>query len=231
MKMSMLLLMITPLFAVANESDPKAVELADKVVAALGGRENYDATRYITWNFFGLRSHTWDKHTGDHRFDNGKGVVVIHNINTKAGNAWENGVAVEDAAKKEEMLKGAYAAWVNDSYWLVMPFKLHDPGVTLAYTREDTLEDGTECHVITLTYEGVGLTPDNKYELYISKADNMPVFWNFFRNYGDEKPSMATPWKGWADYGKIKLPMDFGIRQHKDIAVMDSVPEGTFSAP
>ena len=34
------------------DSDPKAIALADEVMAAMGGRANWDATRYITWRFF-----------------------------------------------------------------------------------------------------------------------------------------------------------------------------------
>jgi hypothetical protein len=25
--------------------------------------------------------------------------------------------------------------WINDAYWLVMPWKLQDPGVTLSYVK------------------------------------------------------------------------------------------------
>ena len=39
-------------FDMAN-SDPAAVELADSIMAAMGGRENWDKTRFISWNFFG----------------------------------------------------------------------------------------------------------------------------------------------------------------------------------
>ena len=37
-------------------SDEKAIALADEVMEAMGGRKNWDATRYIRWNFFGRRT-------------------------------------------------------------------------------------------------------------------------------------------------------------------------------
>ena len=68
-----------------------------------------------------------------------------------------------DETELKEALDNAYAAWINDSYWVVMPYKLQDPGVKLTYTREDKTEDGKDAHVLTMTFDSVGLTPQNKY--------------------------------------------------------------------
>ncbi len=35
------------------QSDTKAITLADQVIEAMGGMDNYNDTRYIQWNFFG----------------------------------------------------------------------------------------------------------------------------------------------------------------------------------
>ena len=39
-----------------EHSDPAAVELADSVMAAMGGRDNWDNTRFISWNFSSIRT-------------------------------------------------------------------------------------------------------------------------------------------------------------------------------
>ena len=52
-------------------SDALAIELADQVMLRLGGRENWDSTRYLTWRFFGKRRHVWDKWSGRIRFEQG----------------------------------------------------------------------------------------------------------------------------------------------------------------
>ena len=65
-------------------SDPKAIAVADQAMTALGGRKNWDATRYITWRFFGFRLHVWDKWTGDIRFEQGE-LTVLMNIHSKEG--------------------------------------------------------------------------------------------------------------------------------------------------
>ena len=44
------------------QSDIEAVEIADQVMMAMGGRAAWDATRYLAWDFFGARKLIWDKH-------------------------------------------------------------------------------------------------------------------------------------------------------------------------
>ena len=36
----------------------------------------------------------------------------------------------------EEVPGEAYGTWVNDTYWLLMPYKMKDPGVMLAHDGE-----------------------------------------------------------------------------------------------
>jgi hypothetical protein len=212
-------------------SDPKALEIADLVVEALGGRQNYDQTRYLSWRFFGRRFHVWDKHQSRARVEDGKGAVTIIDLQTKEGKSWQDGEPITDEAELAKRLENAYAAWVNDSYWLVMPYKLRDPGVTLRYTREDTTPDGAAARVLTLTFEEVGLTPENRYEVYVDKATNRVVYWAFFQKADDAEPRMTTPWSNWQSYGKIMLPSNFGKYDHTDVAAYQELPETVFTSP
>jgi len=65
-------------------SDGRAIEVADAVMDRLGGRANWDATRFTTWRFFGLRLHVWDKWTGDLRFEHDD-LTVLVNIQSRKG--------------------------------------------------------------------------------------------------------------------------------------------------
>lgn len=225
-------LMLAPLTLTAGTIEPKAGEIADKVMQALGGAEAWQETRVLTWKFFGNRFHIWDKHSGDIRVEDTKGSVVIMNLNTKQGRAWENGAEITDATKLQEKLDGAYRAWVNDSYWLVMPYKLKDPGVNLSYEREDETQAGVASHVLKLTFDdGTGVTPQNKYEVFVGKDDYMVHEWAYFPQAGDEEPRLRTPWDGWQQHGAIMLPKDFGRFSHQDVAVMAEPPQGAFSDP
>ena len=128
-------------------SDAEAIAIADEVMAALGGRKAWDDTRYITWNFFGSRQHLWDRATGDVRIEwtdreSGAEHVVLMNLTTKKGGAWEDGDAVTDPETLAKRLDDGEAAWINDSYWLVMPYKLMDPGVTLKTVGKGNMVDG-----------------------------------------------------------------------------------------
>ena len=50
---------------VTDASDARAIEIAQSVMATMGGWESWDATRYLSWHFFGGRVHHWDRYTGD----------------------------------------------------------------------------------------------------------------------------------------------------------------------
>ena len=114
-------------------SDAKAVAIADEVMIAMGGRENYDQTRFIQFNFFGSRVHTWDKLTGDIRIDYQKeDKTLLMNIHTMEGKAMLGDTLIDkNNPQITALTQAGKAHWINDTYWLVMPFKLKDSGVTL----------------------------------------------------------------------------------------------------
>ena len=214
----------------AGEIEPRAHEVAEKVMTAMGGRQNYDNTRYLTWRFFGKRLHVWDKWTGNLRFED-KELLVLMNVNTREGRAWQDGQPITDEAALQEALTKGYESWINDSYWLVMPYKLEDPGVTLVYSGEASTEAGNPAHVLTLTFDNVGVTPENKYEVLVGKDSNLVEQWNFYATADDAEPRFKTPWADWQPHGKILLSADRGRGKHTDVAVFDQLPESVFTDP
>ncbi len=211
-------------------SDAKAIKIADEVMNAMGGRKNWNNTRHVTWNFFGIRTHIWDKWSGDYRLE-ADSLLVLMNLNTQKGRAWINGKEVADLPKLAEILKNANSIWINDSYWMFMPYKLKDSGVTLKYKGEGTLETGQPCDILQLTFENVGDTPQNKYLIYVSKAHHLVEQWSYFTNASDAEPRFTTPWNNWRRYGKILLSDDRGKRKHSHIAVFDHLPAKIYQSP
>jgi len=215
----------------AAGSDPKAIQIADSVMAAVGGRQNWDDTRYISWVFFGSRKLLWDKHTGDVRIENLKDdTKTLVNINTGKGKVFRNGAEITQPDSLAKYLKAGKEAWINDSYWLVMPFKLKDSGVTLKYLGEEKLATGPETDVLQLTYQNVGVTPENKYKVYVDKQNHLVAQWAYYKAAQDSVPAFTMPWLDYQTYGKIKLSGDRGDAKLTEIQVMEEVPATAFTS-
>ncbi len=212
-----------------EESDPQAIALADSVMMALGGRKAWDEACCFSWNFFGRRHLWWDKHAQKARVEwIADSIVVAVHLPDTTGKAWIKGRAITDSDSLRHFLAQGVSAWINDSYWLFMPYKLKDSGVTLKYLGRDTTLEGRLAEVIQLTFEGVGETPQNKYRVYIDPDTHLVVQWDFFRNYTDAEPLFRTPWSDWRRYGRLMLSGDRGQRRITDIAVYDHFPPELF---
>lgn len=195
-------------------SDPKAMALADEVMVALGGQDAWKATRYLRFDFaveregktVVSRAHTWDKGTGRYRLEGkdkqGRPYVSILNLNSKAGSAWREGRRLSGAEEKKQ-LEDAHATWVNDTYWLLMPYKLKDPGVRLGYAGLEK-GDGAEWDKLLLTFHNVGLTPKDRYWVWVNKKTRLVDRWDYILD-GGPGPATTFLWKDWRAYGGIRL--------------------------
>ncbi len=220
----------------AAGSDPEAVAIADRVMTALGGRAAWDETRFLTWNFFGRRRHVWDKATGALRLEgagreDGVPYLVLMNLESGQGRAWRGGQEVTEPAALAELLDLGEGAWINDSYWMFMPYKLEDSGVTLRHAGEGATAEGRPADILELTFAGVGRTPENKYLVYVGKETGLVEQWDYYEKASDPQPAMSTPWRNWQRYGRILLSDDRGERRHTGIAVLEEVPATLFTSP
>jgi hypothetical protein len=225
----------------AQGAAPTAQSVVDHLNQALGGRQAWDNTHYLRFTFAGRRSHWWDKWTGRHRLEGktkeGQRYVVVENVNTKEGTAWLDGKKLE-GEKAQEMLKNAYGAWVNDTYWLIEPYKLQDPGVNLSYAGEETI-DGKTYDKLALSFGKVGLTPGDRYTVYVNRSTGLMDRWAYvLEDMPKDAPPTAWLWEGWQKYGNIMLAphrVQVGAPDHKlelsDIAVMDQLPDTVFTSP
>lgn len=217
----------------AEGSDEEAIALADSVMLAMGGRRAWDTTRYFKWNFFGRRDLVWDKRTGNVRIETPyDSTVYLINIIADTGKVFSKGKEVTEIDSLKKMVSQGKSIWINDSYWLFMPFKLKDSGVTLKYLREDTIPGGTDADVLELTFADVGMTPQNKYEVYIDRADNLIKQWSFYANTAQDSPTAVWPWDNYQQAGSIKLSYDRSDnRGPKDVGVYSDLPETIFTSP
>lgn len=234
-----------PARGVENDSDPKAVQVAEEVVKALGGRERWEAQRGLRWSFGSsvgdtvrsIRTHAWDKHTGQHRVEGvtraGVKFLFIHTLgDTTQGAAWYDGVAVEpDSARK--LAQRANAMWVNDSYWFLMPYKMLDPGVHLQDAGEVT-EEGVRYHKLAMTFGAVGLTPGDRYWVFVNARTHRVERWEFILQ-GQQPPANRWTWEGWQEHDGLWFPT--AHRQDRTNVFTNGVetvrefPASVFAAP
>ena len=193
-------------------SDLLATILADKIMYAMGGRKAWDQTRYLSWNFFGKRKHWWDKQEGNVRIeDPNEQLIILMNIYSKEGNVQKSGRIMTNKDSISQYLEKGYYYWVNDSYWLIMPFKLKDTGVTLKYIREDTTQKGDRSDVLQLTFKDTGVTPQNRYEVWVDVESRLIKQWAYFKDENQATPQIITSWEEYKTYGKISLS---GVRNN-----------------
>lgn len=208
-------------------ADEQAVAVAERVMRALGGEKAWQSTRFVSWHFFETRRHYWDRKTEDIRIES-KDIVILMNLGTKKGRVQKAGVEITDSTEVAKYMDLGYGAWVNDSYWMFMPYKLRDPGVHLAYSGEKQLGDSLATDVLTMTFEEVGLTPRNKYEVFVSKESDLVVAWAYYQDRDDPEPKFMAEWNGWQRFGQIMLATDHGQDKNWDIHVHETLPESVF---
>lgn len=214
----------------SDGSDPKAIAIADKVLAASGGIQSWDTINVLKWNYFGRRQWLWDKKNQMIRVENVQNdTKLILDLKTKQGKVYKDGKEWNDADTLKKYLESAYKMWINDMYWLAMPFKIKDAGVHLNYLREDTTKTGIASDVIVMTFDSVGVTPNNKYEVWVGKNSNLVAQWAYYPNKTDSVPLFISPWDGYVKYGGIFLSSDRGTnRQFSSIKAMDHVSPEVF---
>ncbi|HEX9147832.1 MAG TPA: hypothetical protein VF958_01600 [Thermoanaerobaculia bacterium] len=228
-------------------ADEKADQVARGLVTALGGQSAWEKARQLRFDFIvereGTRAaefhHVWDRYTGDYRLlgtdKSGAPFAVYFNVNTREGVAFMNGKPVEGDEKKK-MLEMAYGRFINDSYWLLAPWKVFDPGVHRDYDGEKTGPDGALCDVLRLSFDGVGLTPKDIYWLWITRDGRHMVQWQYVLGGAQEEPTTAL-WKDWRTFGGIAVSLEKEIvgRPAKirfdNVAVSPSRDDKDFAPP
>lgn len=225
----------------ATEDGGEVDALVDRVMEGLGGEAAWDETRFIVFEFVGRRSHWWDRYTGRHRLEgkteDGGAYVVLQDVHDQgeAGSAWIDGepVAGERAA---ELIRNAYAAWVNDTFWLIAPYKLRDPGVVLEHAGTETV-DGVAYERLHLSFEGVGLTPGDQYWMFVHPETGRVERWQYVLQ-SQEPPPTAWEWVDWERYGPGIWLSSRRVRVEDGqeltlgpIAVPETLPDAVFTSP
>jgi hypothetical protein len=235
----------------------EALLLADRVVEQMGGREAFNDIRYLRFDFkvdvngnevYAAR-HLWDRWTGRYReewalFEDE--AQALFNVDTNEGRAFRNGTEVTSEAKTDVIEQAKYN-YLNDSYWLLMPWKMTDPGVNLT-SFEHTSADGHIFDVLHLSFEdSVGESPGDQHWLFVNPETGVVEKTGYFlERFEVDTPSFseATIWS-WSDWSvldgvqfaskrkvlhSIHDPFETAQSEFTLIATLDDVDDSVFES-
>jgi len=124
----------------------------------------------------------------------------------------------------QKYLDKGKSMWINDAYWLFMPHKLKDSGVTLKYITKDTTSSGRSADVLSLTFDQVGDTPDNMYYVYVDDSSRLVTQWDFYTDVQDSIARFTTPWNEYEQYDRLLLSSSRGENYDiNDISASDTL--------
>jgi hypothetical protein len=203
----------------AGKADAAAAAVARELTDAMGGQSTWDNLPYFRFDFVVVRDgkeaarfrHWWDKRLGRCRVegpdDQGRTVAAIFNLKDRKGRSFTEGIVDTDSTNIASILKMGYERWVNDTYWVIMPFKLRDSGTNLRHARTERTDDGVVYDVLELWFDqGVGLTPSDRYWLFVNRRTHLIEKWEYVLQ--DQKPPpQAVTWEAWTSVGPLKLSL------------------------
>ena len=135
---------------------PKADLLAKRMLKVLN-KEAYLKTDYLEWTFKNIHHYKWNKtdKTCEVSWDE---ITVILDLENKEHSKVFAGQQEYNGVEKQDYINKAETYFNNDSFWLVAPYKVFDPGTE---RRLVTTEDGKEA--LLVTYTSGGTTPGDSY--------------------------------------------------------------------
>lgn len=183
--------------ALTNRAD----SLAWMAFQSYGGPEVWARIPYLTFEFggrvqddtsrAGMRRHWWNRQTGAYRYEVHQAdtlVTVLFNVNTKTGQAYQNGQPVADSLNAP-WIERAYSAHINDVYWLLAPTKWFDPGVQRVYEPDSS---DSRLEVFRVSFGEVGLTPGDRYWIYVDTKQERVEGWKFILQHQDQATTVPT---------------------------------------
>ncbi len=213
-------------------SDKKAIDLADSVMSACGGRYAWDQTRFIRWTYFGKREMVWDKLHNKVRIDFiDRDLKIRLNMTDMTGLVRMGGIVQTNPDSIKKYLALGKSFFTNDSYWLLMPFKLKENGVTLKYKGVKKNIYGIDCDAIDITHKSENDAPQGRYNILINPSSHLITQWSFFEKSDSQIPNFTMPWQDYRNLGNILLSVSRGdYRVMTPMGIYKNLPDSTFTS-
>ena len=205
-------LALVPGIRAADNSSATEAPLATELWKASGG-ENWDKVKQVDFTF-AVEQDGKRLFTAEHAWNVAAGTDTVK-WTDKQGKAHNVTVNLA-AAPPDGEAKDAYARWVNDSYWLLAPLKIRDPGVKVEATGPKDL-NGTSLETLQLSFENVGLTPTDRYLFYIDPQTKLPRAWDYLPQTGE---GLQATWEKFQNFGGLNLATEHHFKG-KTIKLVD----------
>lgn len=167
----------------AGTPGDKADSLAATIETALH-KSAWDSTRWVTWDFPGDHHYLWDKQTHWVRVQWSDHSVVLYTKDLSRSQVRSSQTL--SGEEEQSLIDEAWRSFCNDSYWLIAPYKLFDPGVQRSWVSENEL---------LVQYESGGVTPGDAY-LWEVGSDDRPVAYRMWVSIIPIGGIRAT-WEDW----------------------------------
>lgn len=172
-----------------GEAGPEADALATRMLEALN-HKGYENAKFVAWSFRGgSHSYIWDKEKHIVKVAWKGYVVYLDLITSGSSTATKDGKAL-GYEQATDLIEDAQSYFNNDSFWLVAPYKVFDPG-TERYLVQ--LEDGAEGLLVTYTQGGD--TPGDSY-LWLLDQSGIPTSFKLWVRI-IPIDGLEVTWDGW----------------------------------
>jgi hypothetical protein len=148
-----------PIGEKGKDADALALKMLDAINA-----DAYANTEVLAWSFRNEHHYKWFKKQNSVRVSWGQNKVILNTINPSKSTVFTDNQQVEN----KELITTATAYFNNDSFWLIAPYKVFDPGTE----RRIVKHKGKDA--LLITYTSGGTTPGDSY-LWILEDTGLPI--------------------------------------------------------
>jgi hypothetical protein len=200
--------------------DPKALEIADRVLTAHGGADKWATAKQLRWSQSITHDgkeviggeQAWDRWNGRHHGRarrEGGDLIVIRDIYNES-----NSHALREKEHRQRKIEGGAAEaiatakerWEFDTAILFMPFLMQEPGAKLEYAGEMPGEGETTLDVLKVAFDPKDSTRTARYHVAVSRESNMIVRIEIQKRGKGENERLGYGLGNWLDAGGMKVP-------------------------